>query len=226
LTPVPGSPFAAGVAPLHLLSTYTNSPSIPLLYAADFTNGGIWAFTIGSNGALKIVAGSPFATPANSAPVEMFAGSANNVPTLYIALSGLNQIAAFAIDGSGALSPLPGSPFASGRGPISLLGYTRFLYALNGVDHTISAYSVDSTTGVLTEIQGSPFLAGTASQGIINGTLNTAIFYVPDRQSDNILAFVADTTTGALSPLSGSPFTMGVGPVALTAVGFPVIDPP
>src|SRR5207245_8931039 len=74
LTAIPGSPFAAGSAPLHLTSAYTGSPSISLLYAADLTGGGIWAFTIGSNGSLTAVPGSPFATPDNSAPTAMFAG--------------------------------------------------------------------------------------------------------------------------------------------------------
>jgi 6-phosphogluconolactonase (cycloisomerase 2 family) len=224
LTPVPGSPFAAGVAPLHLLSTYTNSPSIPLLYAADFTNGGIWAFTISSNGALKSVPGSPFATPANSAPTAMFAGgNAITGGILYLALSGLNEIAAFSINGAGALAALPGSPFATGRRPVSLLGFGRVLYVLNSLDHSISAFSMDPNTGNLVAVQGSPFPAGTATEGLVN---RSNIVYVPDRQSNSILTFVADNTTGALTPLSGSPFTTGVGPVALTTVGFPEVDPP
>ena len=228
LTAIPGSPFAAGTAPLHLVSAYTGSPSIPLLYAADFTGGGIRAFTIGSNGVLTPVPGSPFATPPNSAPAAMFAGgSAISGGILCVALSGLNQIAAFSItNGSGALTPLAGSPFAAGRSPVSLFAYTSFLYALNSVDHTISAYRMDLNTGLLTPIQGSPFPAGTASGGLINDTLNTQIFYAPDLQSNRILAFVADLSTGSLAPLPGSPFPTSAGPMAVTTVGFPVVDPP
>jgi 6-phosphogluconolactonase (cycloisomerase 2 family) len=226
LTPIPGSPFAAGSTPLHLVSAYTGSPSISLLYAADFTGGGIWAFTVGSNGGLTPVPGSPFATPANSAPSAMFAGgSAISGGILYVALSGLNQIAAFSISGSGALVPLPGSPFNAGRGPVSLFGFTSFLYAVNSFDHTISGYSMDLNTGVLTQVQGSPFPAGTASGGLINDTRNTQIFYAPDLQSSRILAFVADGSTGSLTPLPGSPFPTSVGPMAVTTVDFPVVDP-
>ena len=228
LTAMPGSPFAAGTAPLHLVSAYTGSPSIPLLYAADFTGGGIRAFTIASNGVLTPVPRSPFATPPNSAPAAMFAGgSAISGGILYVALSGLNQIAAFSItDGSGALTPLAGSPFAAGRSPVSLFAYSSFLYALNSVDHTISDYSMDQNTGVLTQVQGSPFPAGTASGGLINDTLNTQIFYASDLQSNRILAFAADNATGTLAPLPGSPFPTSVGPVALATVGFPAVDPP
>jgi 6-phosphogluconolactonase (cycloisomerase 2 family) len=230
LTAISGSPIAAGFAPVNLVSAYTNppnGPSFPLLYAADFSGGGIWGFTIGSDGSLTAIPGSPFATPANSAPSQMFVGaSVNSGGVLYVALSGLNEIGAFAISASGSLTPLAGSPFAAGRGPGSLFGFTNFLYALNSLDHTISAYSMDQNSGVLNEISGSPFAAGTADQGLINNTLDSAIFYVPDLHSSNILGFVADNTTGSLAPLAGSPFSTGVGPVALTTVGFPAMDPP
>lgn len=227
LTSLPGSPFAAGTAPLHLVSAYTGSPSIPLLYAADFTGGGIWAFTIGSDGGLTAVTGSPFPTPLNSAPAGMFAGG-NGISggILYVALSGLNEIAAFSINGTGALTPLPGSPFPAGGGPTTVFGIGNFMYAINSVDHTISGYSVDQNTGILTEIQGSPFPSGTASGNLVTSPRVFDIFYVPDAGSNSILGFVADDTTGSVSALAGSPFPTGVGPVALTPVAFPAFDPP
>jgi 6-phosphogluconolactonase len=224
LAAIPGSPYAAGVAPLNLVWGFTNAGNVPFLYAADSVGGGIWGFTAGSDGALTPVAGSPFATPAGSSPAAMApGGDLISGPILYVALRGLNQVAAFSIDASGALTPLPGSPFVAGGGPVSLLAYANFLYAMNGLDHTISVYSMDQNTGGLTEIMGSPFPAGTAS-----GTLITdlgGVLYVPDAQSNSIVAFGVDGPTGSLSPLAGSPFPAGVGPVALTAVRFPVVDP-
>ena len=221
-TAVPGSPFAAGAAPVNLFSTYSNPPNFTVLYAADFKGHAIWAFTIGSNGVLTMVPGSPFATSPNSAP----AGMATDGNTLYVALSGTNQIAAFSIGASGALTPVTGSPFPAGRGPKSLLGYTvdnvDYLYALNSLDHTISAYSMDQTSGILTEVQGSPFPAGTASAGIVGGRA----IYVPDLQSNDILAFAVEGATGSLSPLAGSPFPTSVGPMALTIVDSPILTPP
>jgi 6-phosphogluconolactonase (cycloisomerase 2 family) len=224
LTALPGSPFAAGFAPVNLISTYNNSDSIPLLYAADFTGGGIWGFTINSDGSLTPVPGSPFATAPNSAPAAMaVTGSGITGGILYVTLSGLNEIAAFSIGESGALAPLPGSPFRAGRGPASLLAYNNFLYALNGLDHTVSAYSVDANTGILTQIQGSPFPAGTASGGLISG--NGGILYAPDSHSNSILAFSVDLPAGTLAPLPGSPFPTSVGPVALATVRFPILTP-
>ena len=218
LTLAPVSPFTAGVAPVNLVSY--NPYNINAVYAADFTGGGIWGFTFNSDCALTPVSGSPFATPPSSAPGAI----AVNWTTIYVVLSGRNEIAAYAVDASGALAPVPGSPFMAGRGPASLLAYNSFLYALNGLDHTISAYSVDQNTGVLTEIPGSPFPAGTAVAGLING--NGGVLYVPDTQSKSILAFSVDGSTGSLAPLPGSPFPTSVGPVALTRVVTPILTPP
>ena len=119
-----------------------------------------------------MVPGSPFAAPANNSPTGMFVGGSESQGILYVALNAANQIAALSISGSGALTPLPGSPVAAGRSPEALLGSFNFLDAVNIIDHTISAYSMDQTTGALTEIQGSPYSVGTATAGIINGPRN------------------------------------------------------
>jgi len=218
LTAASGSPYSAGVAPVNLLAY--NTGTFAVLYAADFTGGGIWGFTIGSNCTLTPISGSPFATPANSAPAAITV----NWTTIYVALSGLNEIAAYTVNNVGALVPVPGSPFAAGRGPASLLAYNTYLYALNGLDHTISGYSVDQSTGVLTEVAGSPFSAGTASGGLING--DGGGVYVPDSQANSILGFIINESTGSLAPISGSPFLISAAPEALTSVILPIVDPP
>ncbi len=157
----------------------------------------------------------------------MFAGgNAISGGILYVALSSVNQIAAFSISSAGALTPIPGSPCSAGGGPASLLGFGTFLYAMNARDHSISAYSVDQNTGMLTEMQGSPFPAGTAAGDFAASPRLASSFYLPDLQSNSVLGFAADGATGSLTSLSGSPYPTGVGPVALTGITFPVSDPP
>ena len=77
------------------------------------------------------------------------------------------NVAGYAIDPStGALSPISGSPFATGSDPknVSTDPSGRFLYVANtrvgtlGYD-TISGYAIDPTTGALTPLSGSPFEA-------------------------------------------------------------------
>jgi 6-phosphogluconolactonase (cycloisomerase 2 family) len=94
--------------------------------------------------------------------------------------------------------------------------------ATNNTDGTISSYSMDPVTGILTAVAGSPF-AGSAASGdtLYSGTT----FFVPDAQSDTINAFEADST-GAVRSLNASSLKAAAGPVALSTVAFPVIDPP
>ena len=124
LTAISGSPFAAGFAPVNLAAANLNALSSPVLYAADFSGAVIWAFTIGSDGGLTVVPGSPFAAPVNSSPAGMFVGGSESQGILYVALNAANQIAVFSISASGALTPLPGSPFPAGRGPEAIVGST------------------------------------------------------------------------------------------------------
>ena len=221
LTSIPGSPFAAGAGLSHLVTvpscTATNASC---LYAADTDDptGGISAFTIAANGALTAIAGSPFATAPGGGPAGFFDGGR----FLYVALKNANAIAGFEIAGDGSLTPVAGSPFPAGRGTFSLGGVDGFLIATNNVDGTFSSYSINVSTGALAAVAGSPFPGATTSGDTY---YMGAMFFVPDAQSDQIVGFES-VSTGAVQPLETSGFQTNGGPVALTAVFFPVVDPP
>lgn len=110
LTPVPGSPFGAGLAPVFLAL----SASQNFLYAMNFFDHSISAYSIASNGALSQVPGSPFLL--GNTPGDI-AVTADNF--LYVTLPTSNQIVGFSIAANGALSPLGGSPFPA-SGPVLL----------------------------------------------------------------------------------------------------------
>jgi 6-phosphogluconolactonase len=153
-TSIPGSPFASG-----LNYQLVVDPSGKFLFASDDDPpGGILAFTIDSTGVLTPVSGSPFAIPgqtvANSEPF----GIVDSGSFVYAALTAANQIAAFSIDSvTGALSPVPGSPFSAGDQPTTLTSTNNFLYAANWTNGSISGYSISPSSGALTAIPGSPF---------------------------------------------------------------------
>src|SRR5260221_13988013 len=74
------------------------------------------AYSIGANGPLTPVPGSPFAAgtfPPSVAvdPTAKFA---------YVANAGRNNASAYSIGANGALKPVPGSPFAAGTSPRSV----------------------------------------------------------------------------------------------------------
>lgn len=225
LTPVPGSPFLAGNTPVQAAQDYLSK----FLYISNLNDsaGGISGFTIDlDTGALSPITGSPFPTgPPGSYPGPSALVVSNNF--LYVALAGTanpnNKIVGFAIDPTtGVLTPVPGSPFTTGSNPLFIasvpvtgVAFHAFLYTANVQDGTISAFTADYNTGVLTPINGSPYASGTSVRGIaLDFTL--PFLYAADPQSNAVRAYAIDGNTGALSPISGSPFPAGSAPQLLT----------
>lgn len=154
LTVITGSPFASGTNQQLVVDQ-----SGKFLYASDDDPpGGVLAFTIGPTGALAAVPGSPFTIAGQTSPNSQPLGIVDTGSFVYAGLTADNQIAAFSVDTeSGALTPVPGSPFSAGKSPADLALANKFLYAANWQDSTISAYSIDPTSGALTLVPGSPF---------------------------------------------------------------------
>jgi 6-phosphogluconolactonase len=198
LTPIPGSPFLGG-GTLYL----TVDPLNRFVFASDDAPpGSVVVFTISSTGALAAVPGSPFPT------IPGFVGTTRpgqiiTDPTgsfVYTVLTATNQVAAFSVDVStGALTLVPGSPFAAGNSPIGLAVVNNFLYASNALDGTISGYSIDPTTGVLTALAGSPF-------AIHGGPLVVSPFggFLYTTGSGGLLAFSVNPQTGALTQVGST----------------------
>lgn len=135
-----------------------------------------------------------------------------------------NDVLAYAIDVTGgALTMIAGSPFPAGD---STYGITvdpgnRFLYATNiGAtfgpgSNTISAYTIDSATGALTAVTGSPFASVVAPTDI--AVEPTGRFVYTADLHDNTVSAYAISGTGALTAITGSAFVPGIdGPRKLT----------
>lgn len=164
LTPAPGSPFPTGGGETIAVGTDTSSRFV---YAGNKLTADISAFTLdATTGGLTPVAGSPFPVTISS-PSAISAHPSERF--LYVSNVGSfhNIIAAFTIDGAtgaltlvGSPTPVPGYLW---QGTLDPSG--RFYFAVNSVypnfRHSISAFTVDATTGALTEAPGSPFNTGT-----------------------------------------------------------------
>ena len=220
LTTVSGSPFPAGVgAAQAALGLTLTTPTSYFLYVTDILdpNGSVSALKIDPvSGTLSLV--GIFPTLAGSAPDGIvFDGTTG--PFVFVALNISNKIAAFSVEQStGALTPVPGSPFDTGIEPtfLALSSAPHVLYAVNRLAGTISAYNI-AVSGALTPVAGSPFTAGTLPEGI---ALAGSFLYVANPASNSILGFNINSTTGALTPLSGSPFPAS-GALLLTVVQMP-----
>jgi 6-phosphogluconolactonase len=131
-----------------------------------------------------------------------------------------NTVSAFSVVSNGALTPVPGSPFATGgtgfaggffaanRIGVAMAG--NFLFASNSVSEDVSAFTINPSTGVLTPVAGSPFATGSHS---FSNNLGIAVSPTPDGRflmaaspgSFNITVFSIGSS-GALTPIAGSPF--------------------
>ena len=152
---------------------------------------------------------------------------------LFISSSGANPGASlfvYAINSStGALTPVPGSPFASqffNPGTITTDGLGRFLYVCNDTTHggsSFEGYTI-AANGALALIPGGPFagnvwdLQGDASGRYLIGTSGDSKAYT-GIDNFSLYVFSINQSTGAATPAAGSPvatvyspFTIAVQP--------------
>lgn len=219
-----GSPVATGAEPVQP----TVDPSGRFLYVTDYSdpNGGISAYTINSvSGALTPVLGSPFPTQIGTFPGPIVPVINPGGNFLFVTLLGIprfNQlVAAFTIDaGTGALTPVAGSPFPAGSGPLGVAvdPAGKFLYAANDGDGTISAFIINGTSGALTQVSGSPFPAGSNLSGLAIDP-SGKFLYTSDPPLNDILIFNT-SSTGSISA-KGQPVLAGQQPHLLTIVKVP-----
>jgi 6-phosphogluconolactonase (cycloisomerase 2 family) len=206
LTPITGSPFFL-FAPPTFIEGLAITPNGQFLYGAD-ASGFIYAFNIDSGtGAPTLIQGSPYTSGPNPQLVVDPTGkflyvSDDSDPT--------DGVLAYMIGASGALTPVPGSPFlipgpnGGTSEPFGIVATGGFVYT--ALLNQVAAFSIDSTTGALTSVSGSPFSAG-------NGTsffaVSNSYLYAVNVNDGTVSGYRMNSSSGALTPLSGSPFGSG-----------------
>lgn len=142
----------------------TVDPLDRFVYVSNATDGTVSGWTLGGGGVLSTIGGSPFGTGFSTGanPGGMAIDPAGQF--LYVADTANAQVVAFVINQStGALSPMTGSPFATGNGTngtgpfaVNIDPSGHFLYTGNTYDGTISMFTIDPSSGALSTIGGSP----------------------------------------------------------------------
>ena len=128
-------------------------------------------------------------------------------------------MAAFTIDPTnGALTPVPGSPFLTptyagctqfcsvSPSDLAVDPSGQYLYAAENIQDSVAGFKIDTTTGSLTNLPGSPYAEGTFN------TSNTpkdawrfsidpsgTFIYVADDEGNDFSIFKLNQTTGVLS---------------------------
>jgi 6-phosphogluconolactonase (cycloisomerase 2 family) len=213
---VPGSPFPAGENPEAVAA----DPRGRFLYVTlnKFTapvETLVRAFRVdAASGALTPI-GSPL--PTGLTPVALAVDPRGRF--VYVASNANGQagaVWAYVIhQSSGALTGVPGSPFAAGDGPswVAADPTGRFLYVANSTGSSISGFAIDDTTGMLAPLPGSPYAVPfPAALAIEPGG---RFLYVSGGAQPTARAFAIDPTTGALAAI-GSPQPVGRSPGSVT----------
>jgi 6-phosphogluconolactonase len=143
-----------------------------------------------------------------------------------------NDVSAFAVNPmTGALTAVPGSPFAAGIDPQAMasVGGSQ-LYVANAGSDTVSAYSIDGDTGALTPMSPATYPTGKGPASVAVApfvsliyvgsviTCECSVIYVANHGGSNDITAFSIDLTGVLTPVPGSPFPAVGNPLSL-AVG-------
>jgi 6-phosphogluconolactonase len=220
--------------------TVTNSPSVPsatqaqnqtqaggpiFAYVTDVASKNLSAYAVNpATGALKPVRRSPFRTREDPWGVAVFPDK-----FVYVANGvGTNQyshhrstVTALRINANGVLSRVADSPFKdTGDGAADMVVTGKFAYVVNIYSGDVSAYTINTVSGMLTPVMGSPFGAGGEPESLTIDPKGKFV-YVPNTLSNDVSAFKINASTGALKQVKGSPYSAGTTPagVAVDSTG-------
>ena len=196
-------------------SSVAISPTGNFLFVANGTEGTIAVFSIGGNGALA-QAGLPTSVGAGATPTSIAVEHSGRF--LYVTDPAHNAVLGFSIQ-AGVLSPINGSPFLAGSAPagLGIDPQGALLYVANSGSNNVSAYAIDSSTGALGQVTGSPFPTGGVGPSAVAVDADTSFAYVTEAGSHDVAAFNI-ASNGALAPVKGSPFGVATAATAITVV--------
>ena len=149
--------------------------------------------------------------------------SSSTAPTLaflYVVGQGDNSIHAFDEKSTGDLSGVAVPSFATIPRPVSIALHPsrNFLYVPNQTSNTVSGFTIDHTSGVLTPIGTALAPTPVCNPGVCSNPIGIAVnsggqfLFVLNQGSASpavpasISVFNIDQTRGLLSPIAGSPF--------------------
>jgi 6-phosphogluconolactonase len=187
-------------------------------YLVDPSSG---ALTVAPNSPVSTMGGQPSSIATDLLGRFVYAPSFSGNPALFPAFTvtdtGVN---------AGDLTPVAGMPNtgADSQG-IVVEPSSRFAYVTNTSNNAVSEYALDSTTGLLTPLPGSPFIVPNGGNGAplaIACSPFGATLFVTNRNADTVSALAISAQAqdaGTLTNFSGSPLSTGdagaQGPVAV-----------
>ena len=193
LSALNGSPFTdAGGVP----NSITLNSAGSFAFASNPGPENVTVFSVGSTSGQLTEVGTPFSfVDAQWATVD------KSGAYIYVMSALDDTVYAFGIGPTGNLGPLsPPTYHAEGEPIFSTLSPNgQFLYVINTSTSStqVQVFSINSSTGGLTEINGSPFLTAGDSKSI-NFTPSGQSAYITSANTDTVWEYPVNPTTGAL----------------------------
>ncbi len=197
-------------------------PPASYAYVPNAAGGTISAYSINAQGQLTPLAISPIAVPGS---VQLYETKID--PTgqfLYVVDSSTpGGLFAFAIQSDGSLLALNGGlAYPTGNAPQALAfdSTGTFLYVLNLTDNSISAFSLNPATGVLSALATPTYPVMSTNPNPQTEQMVRAgnYLYVAEYATNSVEVFAITAGTGALTQgVTGSPFATDTGPYSLAA---------
>jgi len=237
-TAAPSSPFPAGSQPDSVAVGDFNGDGKLDLAIANYNSNNVTVLLGDGTGGFTAAPGSPF--PAGTQPYSVAVGDFNGdgKPDLAIANVASGNVTVLLGSGTGGFTAAPGSPFAVGSYPESVVvadfnadGKLDLavagvgLYESTGVNVTVL---LGDGTGGFTAVQSGPSATGSSPTALAAADFNED--GLPDLAVINpvtgTVAVLLGNGTGGFASAPGSPFTAGTQPVALAAGDFNVDGKP
>ncbi len=204
LLPVTGSPFAVLGGPYMIVG----EPSGRFIYVLSVDSERVSAFAIHTTGAL-IPVGGPIA--AGTGPQSLTVDPQGR--RLYVANRGSKDLSAFAIDAAtGALTAVPGSPFAVPQPPPFILfpeaiaidpsGRAAFVACMGSM--TLTSFLIDDATGALTPT-GTVVSTWNSPRAIAFGPTGRHIYVIHDSEPGTLSYHKVDPASGSIELVNALP---------------------
>jgi 6-phosphogluconolactonase len=253
LTTIAGSPFVGpvGTAPeFSNASAIVNSPFGSTLFVTNAGSGTIALLAVGPTGALTNFNGSPASSAESFTPHLVAAAVDPSNRFVYLLDSAGKDVLAYDFSDSDTVSTsnfvaigdgnaFPLDPSTNNPTSLAIEPTGHYLYVTSsgapsssGASGAVTAYSINQTTGVLTEV-GSPvvvtipIIGGTAGGGTLTGAAvdpsGQYLYAVANNEAGSPIvsvgfAFTINPATGALT-LQTTTFQPGYGANAMTVTG-------
>ena len=182
--------------------------------------GWIFGFSVGSNGALSAILGSPWQAGVKPSAVT-------SDPTgrfVYVTDFASNDLIGYSVFSTHMLNFLLNGPFKTGNEPTAITIDPRgiYMYVTNSLDNTVSAYTIALPTGTPSTVVNS-----TSSSGNVTDTDPVALavdpalgrfIYTANHLGNSISGFALNPNTGAISSTLATPYPTGVYPTAVVVL--------